>query len=107
MSGIAELQPAEFAANWQSNATVLLDVREPIELTLAAIEGASHIPMGQVSDRLSELDQTKTIVVMCHSGMRSMIVAQLLKNSGFDQVFNLAGGIDAWSRLVDASVPRY
>jgi rhodanese-related sulfurtransferase len=107
VAGIPELQPAEFAANWPNEATLLLDVREPVELTMATVQGAVHIPMGQVADRLNELDNRKTIVVMCHGGMRSMMIAQLLKGSGFDQVFNLAGGIDAWSRQVDASVPRY
>jgi rhodanese-related sulfurtransferase len=107
MDGIPQLEPAELAGNWPNEATLLLDVREPIELTMAAIPGALHIPMGQVADRLDELDISKTIVVMCHGGMRSMMVAQLLRGSGFDQVFNLAGGIDAWSRQVDASIPRY
>ena len=107
MAEIPELQPSEFSAGWPGENIVLLDVREPIELTMAAVAGAIHIPMGQIPARLNELDRTKTIVVMCHGGVRSMAVARILKTSGFDQVINLAGGIDAWSRQVDTGVPRY
>ncbi len=97
----------EFAAGWPDDATTLLDVREPNELGLAAVAGAMHIPMGDIPRRLNELDRDKTIVVMCHSGVRSMAVARYLQDEGFAQVFNLAGGIDAWSREVDPTVPRY
>lgn len=107
MPSVPELQPTDLARDWPNDEIVLLDVREPVELSMAAINGAVHIPMAQIPSRLNELDSTKTIVVMCHGGVRSMAVAQLLKSSGFDNVHNLTGGIDAWSRQVDVAVPRY
>ena len=86
---------------------VLLDVREPVEVATAAVEGALHIPMREVPGRLAELNTEKPLVVMCHSGGRSQRVAQFLLESGFSNVFNLRGGIDAWSTQIDSRVPRY
>jgi rhodanese-related sulfurtransferase len=88
-------------------APLLLDVREPWELSLAALPQAINIPMAQLPDRLDELDRSREIVVMCHHGSRSLQVAVFLRHSGFDSVFNLAGGIDAWSADVDPGVPLY
>ena len=86
---------------------VLLDVREAEELLLARLPGALHIPMGEVPGRLHELDPDAEIVVVCHHGIRSASVAQFLAQRDFARVVNLAGGIDAWSAVVDPSVPRY
>lgn len=86
---------------------VLLDVREPFELQLASVEGALHIPMRHVPERLSELDPRARIVVMCHHGVRSAAVCGFLRSQGFEDVHNLEGGIDAWSSEVDPSVPLY
>jgi len=86
---------------------VLLDVREHDELAIAAVDGALHIPMREVPARLAELDPAKPLVVMCHSGGRSRRVAEFLKGNGFPNVFNLNGGIDAWSTQIDSRVPRY
>lgn len=90
---------------------LLLDVREPWEAALARIEleGLEQrlIPMGQIASRLSELDPVQPIVCYCHHGMRSQQVVAFLAHQGFEFVYNLAGGIDAWSREVDPSVPRY
>ena len=86
---------------------VLLDVREADELQVAAVEGAVHIPMAEIPARLNELDKNKTIVCMCHSGGRSAHVAAFLLDQGYEQVINLAGGIDGWSAEVDDSIPRY
>ncbi len=111
MQIVNSLTPAEFAERWPADRAnddvTLLDVREVHELAIASIASASWIPMAQVPMRLDELDSSKIIVVMCHSGMRSMRVAQYLASTGFEHVFNLRGGIDAWSREVDHSVPRY
>ena len=111
MPGVPELNPTEFVARWPGHASgdevVLLDVREHDELALAAVEGALHIPMREVPARLGELDPAKPIVVMCHSGGRSRRVAEFLKGNGFPDVFNLNGGIDAWSAQIDSQVPRY
>jgi rhodanese-related sulfurtransferase len=88
---------------------VLLDCREPNEVATAKIAGSLHIPMKQIPGRLAELEPHKDerIVVHCHHGGRSLRVTQFLRHEGFSQVQNMAGGIDAWSLEVDASVPRY
>ncbi len=85
----------------------LLDCRELDEWTGCRIEGAVHIPMHEVFLRVSELDADRPVVVYCHHGMRSQMVAEFLARRGFAQVANLTGGIDAWSCHVDPSVPRY
>jgi rhodanese-related sulfurtransferase len=89
------------------DAPLLLDVREPWELRLAAVNGVLNIPMAQIPDRLDELGQDRKIVVMCHTGARSYQVAAFLIQNGFGSVMNLAGGIAAWSREVDPAVPEY
>jgi adenylyltransferase/sulfurtransferase len=84
----------------------ILDVREPWEHKTAQI-GGKLIPMNEIPNRLSELDREREIIVQCHHGVRSQRVAEFLQLSGFPRVVNLAGGIDAWSREVDPSVPKY
>jgi len=88
-------------------AFVLLDVREDDELALARLDFAKHIPLGDVPQRLAELDKNADIVVMCHGGRRSDRAARYLRENGFANVANLAGGIDAWSEEIDSSVPTY
>jgi sulfur-carrier protein adenylyltransferase/sulfurtransferase len=110
MPGVPELSPSEFHERWspeQRADVVLLDVREEVELTLASVEGAVHIPMNEIPARLRELDRSKAHVVMCHMGGRSYRVAEFLLGNGFSNVFNLRGGIDAWSTAIDPRVPRY
>jgi rhodanese-related sulfurtransferase len=84
----------------------LLDVREDWELGVASVPDIIHIPMGQVADRLQELDRNTEVVVLCRSGRRSLEVAKFLQQNGFKTV-NLAGGILAWSRDLDATIPTY
>lgn len=104
---IGEISPAEFVARKaRGEALTLLDVREDWELGLASLPGAVHIPMGQVAGRLGELDRGLEIVVLCRSGRRSLDVAKFLQQNGF-QAVNLAGGILAWSRDIDATIPTY
>jgi rhodanese-related sulfurtransferase len=88
---------------------LLLDVRNPDEFATAKIADSVLIPMNELSQRLGELEpyRNQRIIVHCHHGGRSMRVTMFLKQQGFTQVQNLAGGIDAWSQLVDSSVPRY
>jgi rhodanese-related sulfurtransferase len=111
MPGVPELSPTEFAARWPNypggDDVVLLDVREHDELALASVDGALHIPMRDIPARIANLDSGKPLVVMCHSGGRSRRVAEFLKQNGFSNVFNLTGGIDAWSTQIDSQVPRY
>lgn len=84
----------------------LLDVREPYERELASI-GGKFIPLSQLPGKVSELDSSREIVVYCHSGFRSGRAVELLREMGFTKVRNLVGGIDAWSREIDPSIPRY
>jgi len=90
---------------------VLLDVREPWEVAVAAIDlpGATTrlMPMRDVPSRLGELDPAQPVVCFCHHGARSAQVVAFLERAGFASPYNLAGGIDAWSRDVDPGVARY
>jgi len=85
----------------------LLDVREPNEFQYARIENSVLIPLNQIPQRLGELNPQREMVVICHHGVRSSQACMYLVNSGFKNVSNLAGGIDAWSSDCDSSVPRY
>jgi rhodanese-related sulfurtransferase len=86
----------------------LLDVREPWETSAVGFPGAVAMPMGEVPARAyNELDPDRRIVVICHHGVRSLNVANWLRNQGFEHAQSLRGGIDAWSRDVDAAVTRY
>jgi rhodanese-related sulfurtransferase len=85
----------------------LLDVREDWEWKRAHIDAARHLPMAQVPDCLLELDRERDLVVMCHHGGRSRQVVLFLEQQGFVRASSLRGGIDAWSREVDPSVPTY
>jgi rhodanese-related sulfurtransferase len=86
---------------------LLLDVREDDERATAVIEPSLHIPVGQIAHRVEELPKDRRIVVYCHMGGRSEMVAGFLSARGHADVANLAGGIDAWSKTVDPKVPRY
>lgn len=88
---------------------LLLDCRGEDEYMVAKIEGATLLPMQQLPERVSELEAHKNrpIIVHCHHGGRSLRVTHWLRNQGFANVRNMTGGIDAWSQVVDASVPRY
>ena len=85
----------------------LLDVREPHELEISRLEGADLIPLGQLAARLSELDSAEEMVVFCKAGTRSARALELLTSAGFRKVKNLKGGINAWAREVDPSLPIY
>lgn len=105
---IAEVDAPTLAAELAEGAApVLLDVREPWEAEIAAIDGSMLIPLGDLEDRMGELDAAASVVVYCHLGVRSEYAARLLAGHGFGDVRNLAGGIDAWSREVDDGVVRY
>jgi adenylyltransferase/sulfurtransferase len=87
-------------------APFILDVREPFEYQIANI-GGKLIPQGEVPQRLAEIDRDREIVVQCKSGGRSQRIAEYLKQSGYPNVVNLAGGILAWSNEIDPTVPKY
>lgn len=113
---IDQVRPADLAAWIQSQeggeGAVVLDVREPSELRTASLHADERfelvaIPMNEIPARLAELDPERPIACLCHHGARSQRVAMFLAGNGFTRVANIAGGIDAWAREVDPSVPRY
>jgi adenylyltransferase/sulfurtransferase len=89
------------------SAPLLLDVREPWELRIAAIDGAVSIPLGQLAARVGELPPRAEIVAFCHHGMRSLAAAQFLRAAGFHDATSLAGGIDAWADQVEPGMAKY
>lgn len=89
-------------------APVLLDVREPWEFNLCAIEGSIHIPMGRIQHGARQLNSDQETVVICHHGIRSAQVGRFLEGViGFSDVVNLSGGISAWARDVDPGMAVY
>lgn len=107
---LQQLPPRQLAA-WLAAVDrpqpLLLDVREPWEWQKCALAGSRHMPMHSVPVHVDELDPAVPIVVVCHHGMRSYQVASFLERNGFDAVFNLQGGVDAWAREVDSTMPTY
>lgn len=105
---VEDIEPAEYIRRrddkdlWQ-----FTDVREDWEIAIASITGATMISMKQIPSRQFELDKEHPVAVICHSGGRSGRVADFLFQQGFPKVANIAGGIDAWSVVVDSTVPRY
>ena len=91
-----------------TNPPLLLDVREPWEIATASLAGAVPMPMNEVPGRaFTELDEDASLAVLCHHGARSLSVANWLRQQGFGKAQSVAGGIDAWSRTIDPTVPRY
>ena len=105
-----DIEPAEARTRTShasgSHPVLLLDIREPWEISRAKIAGAELIPMRELQERAAGLDRERDMIVFCHHGSRSRVVTEWLRAQGF-RAQNLAGGIDRWSREVDASVPRY
>lgn len=105
---IDDITPTEFVrlceneARWQ-----VLDVREPWEIEISSIDNAILMPMADVPSRVSELDNTRPTAVLCRSGIRSRNVAEFLAEQGFAKLINIAGGINAWSQEIDATLEQY
>jgi rhodanese-related sulfurtransferase len=92
---VPQLTPAQAAE--RRGTAVLLDVREPEEVVEQSIPGARNIPLGQLPDRLAELDPAQPVLTVCRSGGRSQKAAALLEAAGFD-VADVSGGITQWAR---------
>ena len=86
---------------------ILLDVRESWEQQICRLPGSIDIPMSQVAVRLDEIDPQQDVVVVCHHGIRSQNIAYYLQQAGYENLYNLRGGINAWSREIDHSIPTY
>jgi len=103
-----EIEPRELAARIAGGDRLrLIDVREPHELSISRIEGAELIPLGSLAARMHELDSSEEMVLFCKSGSRSARAVELLAGAGFRKQKNLKGGINAWARQVDPSLPLY
>lgn len=104
-----QITPTELDLRLHDGASqpLLLDVREPNEFSYCRIKGSVNLPMGRVLAGLAELDPKRETVVICHHGMRSAQVANFLATNGFENVSNLSGGVAAWARDVDPSMPTY
>jgi rhodanese-related sulfurtransferase len=97
---------AQWMTDSQRSPPQVLDVREPWELAICRIEGSDSIPLRALPAELPRLDDGRPVVCVCHHGGRSAHAAMFLARQGFD-VYNLIGGIDAWARQVDATMPKY
>jgi len=106
-----ELSPQEVQSRLaERSGAILIDVREPEEFAVARIDGAQLIPMQSVPAELQRIEgmaDDADLMVMCHHGVRSLQVVSWLREHGVENCFSVAGGIDRWSREIDASVPRY
>jgi rhodanese-related sulfurtransferase len=105
-----EVHPADVKQWLESRQDMLiLDVRRPNEWDTCHLDGATLIPIDQLEARVGELAawRGRRIIVHCHHGVRSLRATQLLRNLGFQSVYSMAGGIDAWSVMVDPAVRRY
>ena len=107
MQQITVADLAAWLADTNSSRPQLLDVREVHEWEICRVEGSQHIPMNTIPARLEELDPSLPLVCICHHGGRSMQVAVFLERNGFDDVYNLAGGVDAWALQIDPEMARY
>ena len=107
---VAEITPTELKKKLEGPGTVVvLDVREPHEVQICTLANAIHIPLGQLEQRLKDLDRYKEqeIIVYCRSGKRSEMACGLLQQHGFKTVTNLQGGILQWSNDVEPSMQKY
>jgi len=105
---IPEATPAEIQRRLQAGEDLLLvDVREPEEIAIAALPEALVCPISRAAEWIDRLPKDQALVVFCHHGVRSLQVAMALADRGHHNLTNMSGGIDLWSRQVDATVPRY
>jgi len=110
MSEAYKIEPSEAEKRLASKKAVLLDVREPEEFALAHLENSVLMPMQSIPPQLQRVEQMadeNTLLVLCHHGVRSLQVVAWLRGQGIENCYSIIGGIDRWSRELDASVPRY
>ena len=108
--GIPGITPTELKARLdRGDAITLVDVREPFEWDVGNLGdyGATLIPLGQLPARAGEIDPGAEVGLLCRSGARSAHALEYLHSRGYPRLWNLEGGILAWSDQVDPSIPRY
>ena len=104
---IQDLNPKEFKDYLVDNEVTLVDVREQWEFDICQIKGAILMPLGEIAMTYVNLNKDSKIALYCHSGIRSMHVADFLLSQGFQSLANLQGGIDAWTQEIDTTLERY
>lgn len=105
-----EITPAELKQRRErGDSLVVLDIREPNELKISVLPDILHIPMGELTDHMEELEKHKNdeIVVVCRAGNRSGVIADFLRENDFERVYNLAGGMNAWADTIDSNFQKY
>jgi rhodanese-related sulfurtransferase len=103
-----EIEPAELALlRSRPGGCAILDVREGWEVAICGLPESIHLPLDRLVGGVESLPRNRVLVVVCHAGVRSLIVAQHLRASGFDRVTSLRGGLDAWAVEIDREMPRY
>ena len=110
MSEAYEIEPAEAEKQLSSKLAVLLDVREPEEFAVARLENSVLMPMESIPPQVQRVEQMadeNTLLVLCHHGVRSLQVVAWLRGQGIENCYSVTGGIDRWSRELDPAVPRY
>ena len=108
MPGVPEIDVTELAHRRKAGENLaILDVREAWEREICALEPAIAIPLNLLPANVEKLPKDNTLVVLCHHGMRSFRAAEWLRANGFDNVVNLAGGIDAWAQQIDRQMKVY
>ena len=104
-----EVSPEE-ASRLAPGKALLVDCRRDDELAVASIEGAAHVPLHEIPQRVDEIREIangRDVIVFCHHGKRSMRATHLLREAGVENTLSMAGGIERWSLEIDPEVPRY
>lgn len=95
------------AEDLRKQGAAIVDVRETWEYEQGHIEGALHIPLGELTARADEVPTDRPVVINCHHGGRSMRAVQFLRSQGHNHISNMQGGLDRWSLEIDPSIARY
>jgi rhodanese-related sulfurtransferase len=105
---VGEIDPAQLLSFMKKHpGTQLIDVREGWERSRAKLPKSQHIPMGEITSAVDKLDMDKPVITYCKTGRRSRHAAEVLEKIGFKEVYNVRGGIEAYSMEVDVTIPRY
>ncbi len=103
-----QIEPSQVKQMLESGGTFgIVDIRQSWEHKICHIDGSLLLPMDELPARLSELPMDRPLVIVCHHGMRSFHATMWLRQNGFPQAMNLAGGVDAWAAQIDSSMARY